>query len=175
MRSVVGVMTGLLLVLAVAACGSEGTEPGAGAPDTTAPLDDRDSDSFIGLTVEAAAERAEAQERVWRVVREDGVDLIITMDFLADRLNFSVEDGVVVDAVTDEEMASDEDGSASYVGLTIEDASARADGEGRPWRIVHQDGEDLAVTDDYSPDRLNFSVEDGIVIAAVTDAEMVES
>jgi len=175
MKCVVRIMTGLLLVLAVAACGSAGTGPGAEPPITTAPLDDRDSDSFIGLTVEAAGERAEAQGRVWRVVVEDGVDLIITMDFLADRLNFSVEDGIVVDAVTDEEMASGDDRSASYVGLTIEDASARAEDEGLPWRIVHQDGEDLAVTDDYSPDRLNFSVEDGIVIAAVTDAEMVES
>ena len=41
-------------------------------------------------------------------------------------------------------------------------------GEGRPWRVVSEDGEDLAVTMDFVEDRLNFAVEDGVVVEVTT-------
>lgn len=52
----------------------------------------------------------------------------------------------------------------SYVGMTLPDASARADKADIRWRIVEEDGKPRPVTMDYRPDRLNFSVEKGKII-----------
>lgn len=65
------------------------------------------------------------------------------------------------------------DDPASYIGLDLDAAGARADEQGRPWRVVRQDGEDLIVTADFNPNRLNFTVDDGVVTDAVTDADMI--
>ncbi len=55
-----------------------------------------------------------------------------------------------------------------YVGLSTEDAGELADSSDRPWRIVSQDGEDFAVTMDFLPTRLNFTVvDDEITIATL--------
>jgi hypothetical protein len=54
---------------------------------------------------------------------------------------------------------------ATYVGLTKDEAIAAAEEAGVPWRIEREDGEDFALTMDYRPDRVNFSVEDGEVTA----------
>ena len=56
----------------------------------------------------------------------------------------------------------------AYIGLTIEDATAKAEEEGVPSRVVKVDGEDLAVTMDFIADRLNFVVEDGTVTEVTT-------
>lgn len=64
-----------------------------------------------------------------------------------------------------------EDGTEAfeeYVGLDVEDAGALAEEQGRPWRIVKEDGEDRAVTLDYIDNRLNFEVEDGVVVRVTT-------
>jgi hypothetical protein len=52
----------------------------------------------------------------------------------------------------------------SYLGMTLEAASARADKAGIRWRIVEEDGKPRLVTKDYRPDRLNFAVEKGKII-----------
>ncbi len=54
---------------------------------------------------------------------------------------------------------------ATYVGLSKDDAIAAAEEAGVPWRIEREDGEDFALTMDYRPDRVNFSVEDGVITA----------
>lgn len=51
----------------------------------------------------------------------------------------------------------------SFVGLTIEEAKTRAEKADLPHRIVSQDGKEFPVTRDYRPERLNFTVEKGIV------------
>lgn len=56
----------------------------------------------------------------------------------------------------------------SYVGLTVDEAGAEADDDGRPWRIVEEDGEPLPVTLDHNPERLNFVVVDGRVTQVTT-------
>jgi hypothetical protein len=48
-----------------------------------------DPESYVGLTAEAAEERAYA--RGWTTVRSLPPDAIITMEYLAGRLNFAVE------------------------------------------------------------------------------------
>lgn len=54
---------------------------------------------------------------------------------------------------------------AAYVGLSKEDAIAAAEEAGVPWRIAREDGEDFALTMDYLPERVNFTVEDGVITA----------
>jgi hypothetical protein len=69
-------------------------------------------------------------------------------------------------ATTETSVTSDE--ISGYTGLTVEEAGAQADEEGRPWRVVKEDGKELAVTLDYNEQRLNFEVEDGVVTAVTT-------
>lgn len=57
---------------------------------------------------------------------------------------------------------------ATIVGERLEDASATAEGHGCSLREVIRDGEDLVVTADYVPDRINVETEDGTIIE-VTD------
>ena len=59
---------------------------------------------YIGMSEEEALEQAEEDGEVARVVSRDGEDLPVTMDFMPDRLNFTIEEGVVVDVVRDDEM-----------------------------------------------------------------------
>lgn len=75
------------------------------------------------------------------------------------------------DTATDDTVAggtSDEELAAEYIGLTIEDAEAKAEDEGRPHRVIELDGESLPATQDFIEDRLNFSVADGVVIRVTT-------
>ncbi len=51
----------------------------------------------------------------------------------------------------------------SFIGLPIELASSKADKQQLRWRIVNVDGQSRPVTKDYRPNRLNFSVNKGIV------------
>lgn len=51
-----------------------------------------------------------------------------------------------------------------YVGLTKQQAVLKAWGEGRTWRVVQEDGEHFPVTKDKRPDRLNFTLRDGVVV-----------
>jgi hypothetical protein len=55
-----------------------------------------------------------------------------------------------------------------YIGLSVEDATAKAESDGRPARVVEVDGEPQAVTMDFIEERLNFVVVDGKVTAVTT-------
>lgn len=54
--------------------------------------------------------------------------------------------------------------AASYVGMTLEAAKARADKAAIPNRVVEEDGVSNPVTMDHRPERLNFAVKAGKVI-----------
>ena len=54
-------------------------------------------------------------------------------------------------------------GVRGYVGLPLREAIAKAERKDLRWRVVEVDGEPRSVTLDIDPDRLNFSVENGIV------------
>lgn len=60
----------------------------------------------------------------------------------------------------------------AIIGQPVEVAGAAAEAQGTTWRVIREDGEDFAVTADYSAERLNFVVEGGVVISAETDAEL---
>lgn len=52
-------------------------------------------DEYIGLTEQAALDKAQAENKPARVVERDGESLAVTMDYVPGRLNLSVKDGKV--------------------------------------------------------------------------------
>lgn len=68
---------------------SKGSTGGGTKTDTI------DPNAYIGLTEEAALEKAENEKKAARVVQRDGQDLPVTMDFSKGRLNFMVNNGKV--------------------------------------------------------------------------------
>lgn len=54
---------------------------------------------------------------------------------------------------------------SSFIGMTLEEAEAKAEKADLPHRVISQDGKDVPVTRDYRPERLNFTIENGIVTA----------
>ncbi|MEU6680744.1 I78 family peptidase inhibitor [Streptomyces sp. NPDC046853] len=65
------------------------------APIPTPPAEPQDSlDAYVGLAAEGAEQQARA--RGWSTVRSLPPGAIITMEYLAGRLNFEVKEGVVI-------------------------------------------------------------------------------
>jgi hypothetical protein len=54
----------------------------------------------------------------------------------------------------------------SYEGLTEEEAITQAEEADTPYRVIARDGEQFPATMDYNPERINFTVEDGVVTRA---------
>ncbi len=59
----------------------------------------------------------------------------------------------------------------SYIGLIERAALGRAKNENKAARVVERDGKPMVVTTDYSPGRLNFSVENGKVVEVSVEGE----
>ncbi|MGW0906305.1 I78 family peptidase inhibitor [Streptomyces sp. NPDC002853] len=65
------------------------------APIPTPPAEPQDSlDAYVGLAADGA--ERQARERGWSTVRALPPGAIITMEYLAGRLNFEVKEDVVV-------------------------------------------------------------------------------
>ncbi|MGW7081218.1 I78 family peptidase inhibitor [Streptomyces sp. NPDC054871] len=65
------------------------------APIPTPPAEPQDTlDAYVGLSAEGA--ERQARERGWSTVRSLPPGAIITMEYLAGRLNFEVKEGVVI-------------------------------------------------------------------------------
>lgn len=60
-------------------------------------------EQFVGMPLDVAISWAEENGRRWRIGRQDGVDLVLTADFLPGRVTFTVEDGVVTAATIEGE------------------------------------------------------------------------
>ena len=54
------------------------------------------------------------------------------------------------------------------VGRSVDEATEVLDGQGLTLRVVIEDGEALAVTEDFSTSRVNVEVADGVVVAVVS-------
>lgn len=63
----------------------------------------------------------------------------------------------------DNEASSAVPSPESFVGLELKAAQEKADKADLPHRVIREDGKDFPVTRDYRPERLNFTVEKGIV------------
>lgn len=61
----------------------------------TKPDQSTGSDNYVGLTEQAALDRAKQEKKAARVIKRDGEHLAVTMDFSPGRLNFSVKDDKV--------------------------------------------------------------------------------
>ena len=57
-----------------------------------------------------------------------------------------------------------------FVGLTISEATARAEDEGRAWRVGRQDDEGFVLTDDLVPGRVTFEIDNGTVTSATIES-----
>ncbi|MFE0136301.1 I78 family peptidase inhibitor [Streptomyces sp. NPDC059037] len=65
------------------------------APIPTPPAEPQDApDAYVGLAADGA--ERQARERGWSTVRSLPPGAIITMEYLAGRLNFEVKEGVVI-------------------------------------------------------------------------------
>ena len=137
-NAVVATLMVVAMAMLAAACGGAGAEMAAEPPTTVDGADDRSSTGFLGLSTEEAAARADEQGRPWRVIREDGVDLAVTADYSGDRLNFTVENGVVVAAATDAEMVVDGSTRSSCQG------AVPVIGEGEVIGVFDVNGDDRA-------------------------------
>jgi hypothetical protein len=62
------------------------------------------------------------------------------------------------------EVNADPADADSYLGMSVEEAGARADKAGIRWRVIEEDGQGRPVTKDHRPDRLNFAVAAGKII-----------
>ncbi|NNC89410.1 MAG: hypothetical protein HKN82_13210 [Akkermansiaceae bacterium] len=78
--------------LMLAACSA----PPPAAPPGDIPIPPSGKESYVGLSKGAAAAKAAAERKRWRVVREDGRSFPVTMDYRPDRLNFTIRGGRVV-------------------------------------------------------------------------------
>jgi hypothetical protein len=56
--------------------------------------------------------------------------------------------------------------ASEFVSLSKQAAIAKAEAEGRPWRISSENGESFPATLDYNPDRVNFDINQNRVTAA---------
>ena len=55
---------------------------------------------------------------------------------------------------------------SDYVGLTKAAAIAKAESQGRPWRITREDSQTFPGTADYNPQRVQFEIDNGKVTKA---------
>jgi hypothetical protein len=96
---VVAVLVTACLVAASACGGSSGSDRagGTGRQDATA-SPGISAKAYIGLSKRAAIAKAEAAGRPWRIVREDDETFPVTMDYVAERINFEIDDGTVTKA-----------------------------------------------------------------------------
>ncbi|MGH8978786.1 MAG: hypothetical protein ACRDV7_11975 [Acidimicrobiia bacterium] len=78
------------------------------------------------------------------------------------------DDTASADATPSSTATNQNDEFPEYIGLSVEDATAKAEIDGRPARVVEVDGEPQAVTMDFIEERLNFVVVDGKVTAVTT-------
>ncbi len=63
----------------------------------------------------------------------------------------------------------------SYVGMTEEDALARAEHENTPARVVERDGQSLPVTMDFVQGRHNFTIKDGKVTSVEIEGQAADT
>lgn len=59
-----------------------------------------------------------------------------------------------------------------FVGLTLDEAKAKASEEGLRYRVVKENGKGSVITGDFVPKRINFSVENNKIVGAEFDQQL---
>lgn len=94
----------LFVLMGAASCGgSEDSAESTKSPsDRSAPTKSTDpadaAAAYVGLTKAAAIARAKAEQRPWRIGREDDEQFMLTQDFVENRVTFEIDDGKVTKA-----------------------------------------------------------------------------
>ena len=76
------------------------------------------------------------------------------------------DDGDKVSSGDGKQSTTSDTSAQSYVGLTKQEAIAKAKATDTPWRITREDQEVFMVTQDYNPERVNFEIDNGKVTKA---------
>lgn len=79
---------------------------GGGDDSKAAPEDS----GYVGLAIDDAIVRAEAEGRPWRIARQDDEHFALTADLRPGRITFEIDDGVVTVAGIEQEAASPDRG-----------------------------------------------------------------
>jgi hypothetical protein len=119
--------------------------------------------SYIGLTPTQAANYAASVDELFRVVEIDGAPQAVTKDYRPGRINAVVQNGVVT-TYTIEGQETPVEETGDYIGLTVENAQARAEAQGVAFRLGTIDGQPRPLTMDYRPGRITATVENNIVV-----------
>lgn len=61
---------------------------------------DNYQNTYVGMKWEDVEREMDRSKTTYRIVHEDGVDYIVTMDLREDRWNFFIENGIVTEAYT---------------------------------------------------------------------------
>lgn len=93
-----------LPVLFAVSCNVEKRKPAGSTPAEVAAVDQapaafdvKNADSLVGHKLEVVQPVLEAAEIRFRVIEKDGESLMMTMDYLPERLNFKIKDGVITE------------------------------------------------------------------------------
>ncbi len=167
----------------------------------------KSSSVYIWLTEDEAKSKAREIWDIFRVIKRDGEDLLVTMDFRPWRINAIIEDDVVVSVKIEwkslegnydieevkwnreESFSTGEYGkwqnssnmwrvgilSSAYIGLTEDEAKSKARENWDIFRVIKRDGEDLLVTMDFRPWRINAVVKDSLVISISREWQNLEN
>ncbi len=92
----------ILSALLVVSCKIEKREESSSTPievteETPAVFDVKDANSLVGQKLELVQPALEAAQIRFRVIEKDGEPFAMTMDFLPERLNFKIKDGVIIE------------------------------------------------------------------------------
>ncbi len=174
-------IAGAVLILGLAVGGIATAIVGGDAGDDGGTETAAQGVPFVGLTISEATALAEDEGRPWRIGRQDDEELVLTDDLVPGRVTFEIDEGTVTSAVIERPSTpSPGDGptdpatqSESFVGLTISEATALAEDEGRPWRIGRQDDEEFGFDGDLVPGRVTFEIDEGTVTSATIEHESV--
>ena len=76
------------------------------------------------------------------------------------------DDGGSVSSGGSKQSTTSNTSAQSYVGLTKQEAIAKAKATDTPWRITREDKETFMVTQDFVENRINFEIDNGKVTKA---------
>lgn len=76
---------------------SSATPAPAPTPPAAPAFDVNNSTSLVGQKLEVVQPALEAANIRFRVIEKDGVPFAMTMDYLPDRLNLKIKDGVIIE------------------------------------------------------------------------------
>ena len=152
------------------------TDDAPTAPDLPADLAaamQRHDFQWLGRSAQSIEQIATAEGLEVRIIHRDGEDLPYDRDLVPGRLSLrliadravaiyqdrSDAGKVLIEGVMDLDQLP-------FIGRRVDASRQLAEETGRPWRVSSRDGEQMMLTMDYVPERINAVVVNGMVVAA---------